>query len=80
MTNLFKTSRSSYWLTYMNVMVTTSQKPTIDTHEMLEEKGTKRTSKENHQTTKEGAKNGGRGREELQTQPGNKWQYTRTCQ
>ena len=49
----FKTSRYSYRSSYMNPMITTNQKPTIDTQK-LERKENKQTNKENHQTTREG--------------------------
>lgn len=35
---MFKTSRSSYRLTYMNLIVTTSQKPKLDTHKAREKR------------------------------------------
>ena len=51
----FKMSRYSYKSIYMNPMVTTNKKPTIDTQN-LERKEHKDTAKENHQTTREGTK------------------------
>ena len=45
----------SYRLTYMNPMVSTSQKPTIDTQK-IKRKEHKHTTKENHQTTREETK------------------------
>ena len=50
---LFKTNR--YGSTYMNSMVTTNQKTTIDTQKQ-ERKEHKHTTKENHQTTREETK------------------------
>ena len=50
----FKT-RHNYRLTYMNPMVTTNQKRTIDTQK-LKRKEHKQTTKENHQTTREETK------------------------
>ena len=49
---LFKTSRYSYRLTYMNSMVTINQNPTIDTQKQ-ERKEHKHNSKNIHQTTRE---------------------------
>ena len=48
---------------YMNPMVTTNQKPTIDTQK-LKRKEHKHTTKENHQTTREQTKR--REKKELQ--------------
>ena len=52
---MFKTSRYSYRSTYINLMVTTNQKPTIDTQK-LGRKDYKHTIKENHQTIREKTK------------------------
>ena len=52
---LFKTSRYSYRSRYMSHMVTTNQKPTINTQK-LERKEHKHTTKENHQITREETK------------------------
>ena len=52
---LFKKSRQSYRSTYMNPMVTTNQKPTIDTQK-LQQKEHKHNTKENHETTREETK------------------------
>ena len=46
----FKASRYNYGSIYMNPMVTTNQKPTIDTQK-LRRKELKHTTKENHQIT-----------------------------
>ena len=54
----------------MNPMVTTNQKPTIDTQK-LKRKGHKHTTKENHQTTGKKQKEE-MNREEIQKQPENK--------
>ena len=51
----FKISRYSYKSTYMNSIVTTKQKPTIDTQK-LERKEPKHNTKENDQTTREETK------------------------
>ena len=51
----FKTSRYSYRSIYMNSMVATSQKPTIDTQK-LKRKEHKHIIKGNHQTTREETK------------------------
>ena len=48
----FKMCRYNYMATYMNPMVTTNQKPTIDTHK-LKRKEHKHNAKENHQTARE---------------------------
>ena len=45
----FKTSRYSYRSTYVNLMITTNQKPTIDTWNPKRMES-KHTTKENHQT------------------------------
>ena len=65
----FKTSRHNYRLIYMNLIVTTNQKPTIDTQK-TKRKEPEFDTKENHQTTRKEAKR--RNREELQKQPENK--------
>ena len=62
----FKTSRYNYESTYMDPMVTTNQKPTIDTQK-TKRKEHRNTTKENHQTTREEMN-----REEIQKQPENK--------
>ena len=46
----FKSSRDNYGSTYMNPILTTNQKPTIDT-QTPKRKESKHTTKENHQTT-----------------------------
>ena len=65
----FKTSKYCYRSTYMNPMVTTDQKPTIDTK--TERKKHKHTTKENHQTIRAEAKRR-KEQKELQKQPENK--------
>ena len=52
----FLKSRYSYRSTYMNAMVTTNQKPTIDIQKE-ERKEHRQSTKENHQTTKENTDN-----------------------
>ena len=49
------TSRYSYRSVYMNPIVSTNQKPTIDI-QSLERKEHKHTTKENHQTTRKETK------------------------
>lgn len=51
----FKTNRVSYVSLYMNPMVITKKKPTIDTQK-LERKEYKHTTKENYQITREETK------------------------
>ena len=51
----FKSSRYNYGSTYMNTMVTTNEKPTMDTQK-TKRKEQKHTSKEIHQTTREKTK------------------------
>ena len=60
----FKTSRYNYRSTYMKPMVTTNQKPTIDTQKLLR-KEHKHNSKENQQTTKQETKRRRKSREKL---------------
>ena len=61
----FKTSRHNYGSTYINPMITTNQKPTIDTQKP-KRKEPKDTTKENHQTIREEKKKKTINREELQ--------------
>ena len=51
----FKTSRYNYRSAYMNLMVTTNQKPTINTQKLKRKEYT-HTAKDNPQTTREEAK------------------------